>query len=87
VAFGVPDMREGTELIAVVAEVETEAADERQTIDRAIRQTVAQGSTVTVSYVKLVDSRWLIKTSSGKIARGANREKWLREREEPLFPR
>ena len=82
VAFGVPDVREGTELIAVVAEVETESADERHVIDRAIRQTVAQGSTVTVSYIKLVDSRWLIKTSSGKIARGANREKWLREREE-----
>jgi acyl-CoA synthetase (AMP-forming)/AMP-acid ligase II len=86
VAFGVPDIREGTELIAVVAEVETEAVDERQAIDRAIRQTVAQGSTVTVSFVELVDSRWLIKTSSGKIARGANREKWLRERGEPFSP-
>jgi len=82
VAFGVPDVREGTELIAVVAEVETESEEERQAIDRAIRQTVAQGSTVTVSFVKLVDSRWLIKTSSGKIARAANREKWLREKGE-----
>jgi fatty-acyl-CoA synthase len=82
VVFGVPDVREGTELIAVVAEVDTNDAEQRQFIDRAIRQTVAQGSTVTVSYVKLVDSKWLIKTSSGKIARAANRDKWLREKTE-----
>ena len=81
VVFGVPDAREGTELIAVVAEVDTEDTEQRQTIDRAIRQTVAQGSTVTVSYVTLVDSKWLIKTSSGKIARAANRDKWLKEKE------
>jgi fatty-acyl-CoA synthase len=34
---------------------------------------------VTVTYVHLVGERWLIKTSSGKIARAANREKWLAE--------
>jgi acyl-CoA synthetase (AMP-forming)/AMP-acid ligase II len=82
VAFGVPDIREGTELIAVVAEVNAEGEETFQSIARAIRQTVAQGSTVTVSYVRLVDSRWLIKTSSGKIARAANRDKWLHERGE-----
>ncbi len=80
VVFGVPDEREGTELIAVVAEVETDDAAERKQIMRAIRQAVAQKSTVTVSYVTLVGPKWLIKTSSGKIARAANREKWLAER-------
>jgi hypothetical protein len=29
----------------------------------------------------LVDAKWFIKTSSGKIARAANRDKWLAERE------
>ncbi len=77
VVFGVPDEREGTELIAVVAEVETDDLDERKTINKAIRQTVARQSMVNVSYVALVDERWLIKTSSGKIARAANRDKWL----------
>ena len=77
VVFGVPDVREGTELIAVVAEVVTDDPAERQTINKAIRQAVARGSLVSVSYVTLVDARWLIKTSSGKIARAANREKWL----------
>ena len=79
VAFGVPDEREGTELIVVVAEVETEDPEERKRIARAIRQAVARESSVTVSYVKLVGPKWLIKTSSGKIARAANREKWLAE--------
>lgn len=79
VAFGVPDAREGTELIAVVAEVETEDAEARRQISAAIRQAVARASAVTVSYVHLVGAKWLIKTSSGKIARAANREKWLAE--------
>jgi acyl-CoA synthetase (AMP-forming)/AMP-acid ligase II len=79
VVFGVPDDREGTELIAVVAEVLTDEADAQHTINRGIRQAVAQQATVTVTYVKLVDDQWLIKTSSGKIARAANRDKWLIE--------
>ncbi len=80
VVFGVPDEREGTELLAVVAEVTTTDADEHARIKREIRQQVASQSTVTVSYVTLVDDKWLIKTSSGKIARAANRDKWLGER-------
>ena len=80
VAFGVPDEREGTELIAVIAEVETVDPGERRRIGASIRQVVAAQSMVTVSYVRLVDSHWLIKTSSGKIARAANRDKWLAER-------
>jgi fatty-acyl-CoA synthase len=80
VAFGVPDEREGTELIAIVAEVHTQDPDEQRAIMQSIRATIAQQTTVTVNFVKLVDERWLIKTSSGKIARNANRDKWLTER-------
>jgi acyl-CoA synthetase (AMP-forming)/AMP-acid ligase II len=79
VAFGVYDEREGTELVAVVAEVDTEDSRERKEIGKRIRQEVARQSMVTVSYVKLVGDRWLIKTSSGKIARAANRDKWRSE--------
>jgi acyl-CoA synthetase (AMP-forming)/AMP-acid ligase II len=79
VVFGVADEREGTELIGVVAEVTTDDAQERQHIAAQIRNTVAKQSMVTVTYVHLVGERWLIKTSSGKIARAANREKWLAE--------
>ncbi len=79
VAFGVADEREGTELIAVVAETGAADAAARQAIARAIRAAVAQRAAVTVSFVHLVGPRWLLKTSSGKIARAANRDKWLRE--------
>jgi acyl-CoA synthetase (AMP-forming)/AMP-acid ligase II len=80
VVFGVPDAREGTELIAVVAEVETDDPAERKVINKAIRRAVVRQSLVSVSYVTLVGERWLIKTSSGKIARAANREKWIAEK-------
>ena len=80
VVFGVPDAREGTELVAVIAEVNTDDTGERKTINKTIRQEVARQSMVTVSYVHLVGERWLIKTSSGKIARSANRDKWLAEK-------
>ncbi|HTP08254.1 MAG TPA: AMP-binding protein [Anaerolineae bacterium] len=79
VAFGVPDEREGTELIGVVAEVTVGDPQERKHLATQIRNTVAKQSMVTVTYVHLVSERWLIKTSSGKIARAANREKWLGE--------
>jgi fatty-acyl-CoA synthase len=81
VVFGVPDEREGTELIAVVAETREEDPETRQEIGKAIRQEVARQSMVTVNFVLLVDAKWLIKTSSGKIARAANREKWLNQRQ------
>jgi acyl-CoA synthetase (AMP-forming)/AMP-acid ligase II len=79
VVFGVPDAKEGTELIAVVAEVQTDDPEERRAIAKTIRQEVARQSEISVSYVHLVGPKWLLKTSSGKIARAANREKWLAE--------
>ncbi len=79
VVFGVYDKREGTELLAAVAEVGTEDKAERKAIGKRIRQEVARQSTVTLSFVKLVGAKWLIKTSSGKIARAANWDKWRQE--------
>jgi acyl-CoA synthetase (AMP-forming)/AMP-acid ligase II len=81
VAFGVPDELEGTELIAVVAETMAEGADERKRLNQQIRQAIARQTMVAVTYVQLVPPKWLLKTSSGKIARSANREKWWQERE------
>ena len=79
VAFGVPDEREGTELVAVVAEIGTEDASAQAAIAQAIREAVIEHVGVTATWVRLVNSKWLIKTSSGKIARGANRDRWLTE--------
>jgi acyl-CoA synthetase (AMP-forming)/AMP-acid ligase II len=79
VVFGVFDDREGTELIVIVAETTINDAAKQQLLSKTIRQEVSRRSMVTASYVMLVEPKWLIKTSSGKIARGANREKWLAE--------
>ena len=81
VAFGVFNETAGTEDVVIVAEVESEDQNERDAIGDAIRQTVTRGSAVALRHVYLVDSRWLIKTSSGKTARGANKEKYLKETE------
>lgn len=80
VVFGVPDRKEGTELVAVVAEVSFQDRSEKNEIAKRIRQEVGRQSMITVSYVDLVEPKWLIKTSSGKIARSANRAKWLNRR-------
>ncbi|MGB3715295.1 MAG: hypothetical protein WA996_12770, partial [Candidatus Promineifilaceae bacterium] len=83
VAFGVADQREGTELIAVVAEVATDDLAERKKIAASIRRSIVARSMVTVTYVHLVGPKWLVKTSSGKIARSANRDKWRSEVSKP----
>ena len=80
VVFGVPDEAEGTELVAVVAEVDSEDPVDRKAIGGAIRQALVAQIGIAASYVHLVGPKWLLKTSSGKIARSANREKWLSER-------
>ncbi len=81
VAFGVFDEEAGTEEVVVVAEADAESGDERQRLADEIRQRVTRGSDVALRYVHVVGPRWLLKTSSGKIARGANRDKYLAERE------
>jgi acyl-CoA synthetase (AMP-forming)/AMP-acid ligase II len=79
VAFGVFNETAGTEDVVLVAEVDTDDQDERDAIGDAIRQTVTRGSAVALRHVYLVGAKWLIKTSSGKNARTANKEKYLKE--------
>jgi acyl-CoA synthetase (AMP-forming)/AMP-acid ligase II len=79
VAFGVTNAAAGTEDVVMVAEADTPDADELQRIADAIRQHVTRGSDVALRQVYMVDARWLLKTSSGKTARAANRDKYLAE--------
>lgn len=81
-AFGVYDEKEGTELVAVVAEAAENNKRALKEINKQIRKDIARKSMIVVTYVKLVDSKWLIKTSSGKIARNLNRNKWLAENDQ-----
>jgi fatty-acyl-CoA synthase len=82
VAFGVFDETQGTEEVVVVAEVDEESPERKKTIADEVRQHVAKNSAVVLRTVYLVGPKWLLKTSSGKIARSANREKYLRELEQ-----
>jgi fatty-acyl-CoA synthase len=81
-AFGVMNEDSGTEDIVLVAEVDEESLSETNTHDQianAVRIKINQGSDISLRFVKLVPRGWLIKTSSGKIARAANKEKYLAE--------
>jgi acyl-CoA synthetase (AMP-forming)/AMP-acid ligase II len=81
-AFGIYNESIGTEDVVMVAEVDCDDAAERQKIADDIRATVTRGSAVALRYVHLVKAPWLVKTSSGKTARSANREKFLKEMQE-----
>jgi len=79
VAFGIEDEKAGTEEVVIVAEADTNDPAERQQIGDAVRKHVSQNSAIALRYVYLVDPNWILKTSSGKTARLANREKFLSE--------
>ena len=78
-AFGVFNDTTGTEDVVMVAEVDTEDPLECQKIADEIRAVVTRGSAVALRFVHLVKHPWLVKTSSGKTARSANRDKFLKE--------
>ena len=79
VAFGVFDETQGTEEVVVVAEVDEQSPERKKAISDEVRQHVSKNSAVVLRTVYLVGPKWLLKTSSGKIARSANREKYLAE--------
>ena len=79
VAFGLFDETQGTEDVVIIAEVDSEDAGEQQKIADAIRLHVTKNSAIALRYVKVVGPKWILKTSSGKTARSANREKFLQE--------
>jgi acyl-CoA synthetase (AMP-forming)/AMP-acid ligase II len=78
-AFGIFNETSGTEDVVMVAEVDEDGEDDRQRIADQMRAVVTRGSAVALRYVHIVDKHWLVKTSSGKTARSANREKFLKE--------
>jgi fatty-acyl-CoA synthase len=79
VAFGLFNSETGTEDVVLVAEVDSEDAIEQQKTADLIRQHVTKNSAITLRYVKVVGPKWILKTSSGKTARAANKEKFLSE--------
>ncbi|MCC7129203.1 MAG: AMP-binding protein [Anaerolineae bacterium] len=80
-AFGLYDAELGSEKIVMVCEVDEAglAAQGYKSLELELRKRVVQQSEVALSDVRLVSRRWLLKTSSGKVARSVNRDKYLRE--------
>ncbi len=79
VAFGIFNEEKGTEDVIVIAEIDPAKSENKLLISDEILRRVTQNTAVALRHVLLVDEKWLIKTSSGKIARSANKEKYLLE--------
>jgi fatty-acyl-CoA synthase len=77
VAFGVFSPEMGTEEVVIVAEVDDAQPEARQHIADQIRRRVTKDSAIALRHVQIVDLRWILKTSSGKTARLANRDKYV----------
>ncbi len=79
VAFGIFDEQAGTEDVVMVAEIDSTEAADRESVADQIRRHVTKHSAIALRQVKVVGPKWIIKTSSGKTARAANRDMYLRE--------
>jgi len=86
VAFGVPNDRLGTEDLVVVAETFETDPDQRLVIEREIYAVIAEHTEVVPGDVEVVEHRTLVKSSSGKLARGANRDAHLERRSATRAP-
>jgi fatty-acyl-CoA synthase len=77
VALGCLDQTLGTEALIVLAEShQTDASAQQQTCQR-LRQLLASRLDCVASDIRLVPHMWLLKTSSGKIARRPNLDRYL----------
>ncbi len=85
VAFGVEDSTKGTEEIWVIAETEVAESSEQRRLQQAVKE-AAMAIDVTLARVCLAPPRWLIKSSSGKPSRQANKERALTDFSANRFP-
>jgi acyl-CoA synthetase (AMP-forming)/AMP-acid ligase II len=83
VAFGTFDPTVQTERVTILAESDLAESDRDGEEARATvvqtRQWIQAAFELAAFEVHLVPRGWLVKSSSGKIARSANRDKWQRE--------
>jgi acyl-CoA synthetase (AMP-forming)/AMP-acid ligase II len=80
VAFGVVDNKEGTENLAVVAEMRGEfQPDKQESMERDIRVLVTSAIGVSPRFVKVVSERWIPKSTAGKISRREARLRFLED--------
>ncbi len=77
VAFSLPNESQGTEKLVVLVELEDGQEARAGVIKLDIRNCIAQNFDTTPSDVRVVPARWLVKSTSGKLARGENRQKYM----------
>lgn len=87
VAFGVADEGRGTEQIVILAELKPDSAISLRKAAQLISQAVTSRFDISLAEVMIVDSGWLKKSTSGKIARGQNRDRYLAQKAETAKPR
>lgn len=78
VALGIFNKQTGSEELTVVAEVGGDEAGVRAELKRRIGEVVFSEIGVALTTARFVEPGWLVKTTSGKVSRRANHEKYLR---------
>jgi fatty-acyl-CoA synthase len=83
IAMGVYNPDLGTQDIVVVAEVErADLRDEAAELERQIRSSIVAGLGIAVKSIILKPPKWIVKSTAGKAARSATKEKLVREHPE-----
>jgi acyl-CoA synthetase (AMP-forming)/AMP-acid ligase II len=84
VAFGIGDGERGTEQVVIVAERRdgprsdpSESSALTAGIERRMRRAIKTELGIAVQQVAFVPSGWIVKTTSGKLARAENKAKWI----------
>jgi acyl-CoA synthetase (AMP-forming)/AMP-acid ligase II len=75
VAFGLLNEQHGTEQLGAVVETRVDDAEGRDELKRAIRKKIARTTGLTLSQLVLTEPGGVEKTTSGKLARSATRER------------
>lgn len=86
IAFGEEDPDMGTEFVSVVAETNAETEEEKNKIRLNILK-AGMSIDIVIHKVYLVPPRWLIKSSSGKPSRKANKERLISKTDPQVWSR
>ena len=80
VAFGMEDLGTGTQKVCVIVETSCESESEKDALKLEIVK-AGMAIDVTISIINFAPPRWLIKSSSGKLSRKANKERIIKNLE------
>jgi fatty-acyl-CoA synthase len=80
VAFGVDDQMQGTESLAIVAEMRGEYDPAAAAgLEHQIRHLITSVQGISARYVRVTPERWIVKSTAGKISRRETRLRFVRE--------